>query len=53
MERVQQRGGQAAYIGIGTELTAGHHNGGFDINETALTPAVAFLSGFVASLLSE
>ncbi|MDU4961976.1 MAG: amidohydrolase [Sporomusaceae bacterium] len=53
MERVKQRGGQAAYIGIGTELAAGHHNGGFDINEAALTPAVAFLSGFTASLLTE
>jgi aminobenzoyl-glutamate utilization protein A len=51
MERVKQRGGQAAYIGIGTELSAGHHNGGFDINEAALTPAVAFLSGFTVDLL--
>lgn len=51
MERVQQHGGQAAYIGIGTELTAGHHNGGFDINEAALTPAAAFLCSFTASLL--
>jgi aminobenzoyl-glutamate utilization protein A len=53
MERVKQHGGQAAYIGIGTELTAGHHNGAFDINEASLTPAVAFLSGFAANLLTE
>lgn len=53
MERVKQRGGQASYICIGTELAAGHHNGAFDINEAALTPAIAFLSGFTARLLAE
>lgn len=53
MERVKQRGGQATYVGIGTEIPAGHHNGGFDINEAVLTPAIALLSAFTADLLTK
>jgi aminobenzoyl-glutamate utilization protein A len=51
MERVQQRGGQAAYVMVGTELAAGHHDSRFDINEEALVPAVALLAGVAAELV--
>lgn len=52
MERVQRNGGQAAFIMVGTELTAGHHESLFDFNEDALPPAIALLSGVAADLLA-
>ncbi|HYL82376.1 MAG TPA: amidohydrolase [Candidatus Acidoferrum sp.] len=52
MERVQRNCGQAAFVMVGTELTAGHHESLFDFNENALPPAIALLSGVAADLLS-
>ncbi len=40
MHRVQERGGKAAYVIIGTELAAGHHNERFDIVEECLRPGI-------------
>jgi aminobenzoyl-glutamate utilization protein A len=51
MERVQKNGGQAAYVMVGTELAAGHHDGFFDFNEEAMVPAIALMSGTVVDLL--
>ncbi len=53
MERVQRKGGQAAYVMIGTELAAGHHDGFFDITEDALVPGIALLAGVAADLLTK
>jgi aminobenzoyl-glutamate utilization protein A len=53
MERVQQRGGKAAYIMVGTELAAGHHDSRFDFNEAALLPAGALLACAAVDLLSK
>jgi aminobenzoyl-glutamate utilization protein A len=53
MERVQQRGGQAAYVMIGAELAAGHHDCFFDFNEDALVPGIALLSGVAVELLTK
>ena len=53
MERVQKNGGQAAYVMVGTELAAGHHDCFFDFNEAALAPAIAMLSGAAADLLTQ
>jgi aminobenzoyl-glutamate utilization protein A len=52
MERVQKNGGQATFIMLGTELAAGHHDSFFDINEDALVPGIALLSGVAADLLT-
>ena len=52
MERVQKNGGQAAFVMIGTELAAGHHNCFFDFNEDALVPGIALLAGVAADLLT-
>lgn len=52
MERVQKKGGQAAYVMVGTELSAGHHESHFDFNEDALPSAIALLSGVAADLLT-
>jgi len=53
MEKVQKNGGQAAYVMVGTELAAGHHDSFFDFNEAALVPAIALLSGAAAELLTQ
>jgi aminobenzoyl-glutamate utilization protein A len=51
MERVQQKGGMAAYVLIGTELSAGHHDCFFDFDESALVPGIALLAGVAVDLL--
>jgi aminobenzoyl-glutamate utilization protein A len=51
MERVQQHGGKAAYIMVGAELAAGHHDDRFDFNEDALVLASALLAGAAVDLL--
>ncbi len=43
MERVKQNGGLAAYCIFGTDLSAGHHNEQFDINEDTMLAAVDVL----------
>jgi aminobenzoyl-glutamate utilization protein A len=43
MDRVQQLGGQATCIVLGTELSAVHHNPYFDINEDVLPLGVKLL----------
>lgn len=52
MERVQQRGGLAAYVMVGTELAAGHHDFRFDINEDALPLAIALMACVAADVLT-
>lgn len=52
MERVQQNGGQAAFVMVGTELAAGHHDSFFDFNEDALVPGIALLAGVAADLMT-
>lgn len=51
MERVQQQGGQAAYLMVGTDLAAGHHDSCFDFDENVLVSATAFLTQTAAALL--
>ena len=53
MERVQQRGGQAAYIMVGTEESAGHHDSRFDFDEQAMPLAAQFLALAAADLLRQ
>jgi len=43
MDRVQKNGGKAAYLGLGTEIAAGHHDSHFDFNEEVLSTSVAML----------
>ena len=51
MERVQANGGQAAYIMVGANLAAGHHDSQFDFDEKALGYATKYLSTLTAKLL--
>lgn len=51
MERVQQRGGQAAYVMVGANLAAGHHDFRFDFDEEALVLGAALLGSITHQLL--
>ena len=51
MERVQERGGQAAYMMIGAQLAAGHHDSRFNFDEKALVYAAKMIAASGASLL--
>jgi aminobenzoyl-glutamate utilization protein A len=53
MEKVQCRGGQAAYILVGADLAAGHHDAHFDFDEAALEQAVVLISAAAADLLTQ
>lgn len=53
MERVQQKGGQVAYLMVGTKLAAGHHDSRFDFEEESLVTATALLSKAAVELLSK
>ena len=52
MERVQQRGGQAAYVLVGANLASGHHDFRFDFDEAALVSGVALIGSVAHELLA-
>ena len=51
MERVQAHGGQAAYMMIGANLAAGHHDSHFDFDEKALSYSLKMLTTAAVALL--
>jgi aminobenzoyl-glutamate utilization protein A len=53
MDRVQKNGGQAAYLMIGANLAAGHHDSYFDFDETALDLATKVISTSAIDLLNK
>lgn len=53
MERVQENGGQAAYMMIGADLAAGHHDSYFDFDETALDLATKMIASSAIDLLTK
>ena len=53
MDRVQEQGGFAAYVGIGTDHPGGHHTGTFDVEEESLLVGVEVLAGAIRRLGSE
>ncbi len=50
MEHVQDRGGSAAYIGIGTDHPGGHHTATFDVDEDSIAIGVGVLSKTIREL---
>jgi aminobenzoyl-glutamate utilization protein A len=44
MRRVQDRGGTAAYVGIGTDHPGGHHSATFDVDEASIGIGVETIS---------
>ena len=53
MQRVQQNGGQAAFVIYGAAAAAPYHNSGFDIDEACLRKAMQFMASAAAELLRE
>lgn len=50
MTNVQEQGGQASYLQIGTTRSAGHHHALFDFDEACLFSATELLARIVCSL---
>jgi aminobenzoyl-glutamate utilization protein A len=51
IERVQQHGGEAAYLILGANLAAPHHHPEFDFDEAVLAPGVALLEAWLLARL--
>jgi aminobenzoyl-glutamate utilization protein A len=50
MKRVQEQGGEAGYVAIGTDHPGGHHTATFDVDEDSLSLGVDVLAGAIESL---
>jgi aminobenzoyl-glutamate utilization protein A len=50
MQRVQKYGGQACYVGVGTDHPGGHHTPTFDVDEASLRIGIDVLADSVVEL---
>jgi len=50
MDRVQENGGRASYVGVGTDHPGGHHTPTFDVDERSLAIGVDVLAGAIERL---
>ncbi|WP_248896700.1 amidohydrolase [Haloplanus halobius] len=50
MRHVQERGGLATYVCVGTDHPGGHHTSAFDVDEETISIAVDVLSGTIRTL---
>ena len=50
MRRVQERGGLACYVGVGTDHPGGHHTSTFDVVEDDVRVGIDVLSGAITRL---
>jgi aminobenzoyl-glutamate utilization protein A len=53
MRTVQENGGYAAYVGVGTDHPGGHHSATFDVDEPSLAIGVGVLAGAIGRIASE
>ncbi|MDR1875909.1 MAG: amidohydrolase [Synergistaceae bacterium] len=53
MRRVQENGGQATYMALGSDITAPHHNGCFDVDEGSIAHGVRALVAIVEDLAGQ
>jgi aminobenzoyl-glutamate utilization protein A len=53
MQRVQDNGGKAAYVGVGTDHPGGHHTSTFDVDEESLGIGIDVLSGAILRVAEE
>jgi len=53
MQYVQDRGGDATYVGIGTDHPGGHHTSTFDVDEDSLEIGVDVLTGSILAVAGE
>lgn len=50
MQRVQETGGNAGYVGIGTDHPGGHHTATFDVDEASILIGVDVLTSAILAL---
>ncbi len=53
MRTVQQNGGKAAYVGVGTDHPGGHHTATFDVDEASLPVGIDVLAGAIRDIASQ
>ncbi|EJN61486.1 amidohydrolase [Halogranum rubrum] len=53
MQRVQDNGGKAAYVGVGTNHPGGHHTSTFDVDEASLGIGIDVLAGSILRVAGE
>jgi aminobenzoyl-glutamate utilization protein A len=53
MRAVQENGGYAAYVGVGTDHPGGHHSATFDVDEPSLAIGVDVLAGAIERIATE
>ena len=53
MQRVQDNGSVAGYVGIGTDHPGGHHTSTFDVDERSLDIGIDVLSGAILELAAD
>jgi hypothetical protein len=53
MRHVQQNGGFATYVGVGTDHPGGHHTSTFDVDESDLMPGIEVLSESILKIATE
>jgi aminobenzoyl-glutamate utilization protein A len=50
MRAVQQNGGSAAYVGVGTDHPGGHHTATFDVDEDSIPIGIDVLTGAIRKI---
>ena len=50
MRAVQQKGGKAAYVGVGTDHPGGHHTATFDVDEDTIPIGIDVLAGAIREI---
>jgi aminobenzoyl-glutamate utilization protein A len=53
MQHVQDRGGKAAYVGIGTDHPTGHHTPRFDVDEESIRIGIETLAGAIERVAAD
>jgi len=53
MQRVQQRGGLAAYVGVGTDHPGGHHTPTFDVQERDIAVGIGLLADVITDFAAD
>ncbi|ESP88601.1 amidohydrolase [Candidatus Halobonum tyrrellensis] len=53
MRRVQDNGGYAAYVGVGTDHPGGHHTSTFDVDEASLDVGVDLLASAIRAVAAD
>mgnify|MGYP000524840549 CR=1 FL=1 len=50
MQHVQERGGKAAYVGVGTDHPSGHHTETFDVDEESIGVGIEVLANAIVEI---